>query len=377
MDTGGIVMCEQPPYDRVDRVTGAPQPASEAPRQTDAPERENTCAEPRFDRKEPPHAQTADGDAPIPDSGMPSPGVVPSRRDIRRCFSRVGFACFVLVAATTAVQLLLLWRFPWYVRIWLSSDWGYILYSLLPQYLVGAVLFYLILRRMPHESWGAEPLAAKDWWRMLLMCFGLGYGGSLIGKIVSLSLSLLLGTGATSPLDQMLASTGMLPQLVALVIVAPVLEELLFRRVLIDRLRRFGDRTAILVSALLFALIHGNFDQLFYAFFIGLLLGYIYCRTHRLLYTILMHATVNLLSGILLPLLLAAVPTDGAALLLSAGVMAVQITGLVLFFNRQKLAVYAPGRFLLLKHTRSAVIGNAGMILYLLLCGSLCVLALF
>lgn len=314
----------------------------------------------------------------VPDaSGAFPPEEAARRTGIRRVFSRVGFACIALVLGALLLQAALAALFPAQMRALLASDWGYLAYALLPQYLIGAPLFFLLLRRLPRGEWAGERLAPRDWWRCLLMCFGLGFGGSLIGRFVTLLLSLVLGAGAVNPLEELLTSTAVLPQLVSMVLFAPVMEELLFRKLLIDRLHRFGDRAAIAVSALVFGLLHGNFSQLFYAFFIGLLLGYVYCRTHRLLYTILLHAAVNLIGGVLPSLLLSLSGTAVFTTLLSVALLAVYLTGLIRFFSWQKLAVFAPGELPLGRSDRGAVLGNAGMILYCLLCAGLCVFSLF
>ena len=49
------------------------------------------------------------------------------------------------------------------------------------------------------------------------------------------------------------------------VVLAPVMEELIFRKVLIDRTIVYGDKAAVVLSGLLFGVFHGNFHQFFYA----------------------------------------------------------------------------------------------------------------
>jgi hypothetical protein len=67
---------------------------------------------------------------------------------------------------------------------------------------------------------------------------------------------------------------------------------------MIDRISRYGDTVAIIVSAVAFGLFHGNFYQFFYAALIGLLLGYMYCRTGNVKHTILMHMIINFLGSV-------------------------------------------------------------------------------
>ena len=73
----------------------------------------------------------------------------------------------------------------------------------------------------------------------------------------------------------------------------------MFRKILIDRAIVFGDKTAILLSGLLFGLFHGNFYQVFYAFGVGCVLAYVYIRTGKIWYSISLHMAVNFFNGFL------------------------------------------------------------------------------
>lgn len=91
---------------------------------------------------------------------------------------------------------------------------------------------------------------------------------------------------------------------------APILEEWMCRGVLLRGLlnhemkgkepgRKMSPALAIAISALFFAVIHGNLWQGITAFIMGCLLGYVYFRTGSLKTTILMHCANNALSVML------------------------------------------------------------------------------
>jgi hypothetical protein len=48
----------------------------------------------------------------------------------------------------------------------------------------------------------------------------------------------------------------------------------------------------------MFGLFHGNFQQFFFASFVGMLFAFVFIRTGRVIYTILMHMTVNLTTSV-------------------------------------------------------------------------------
>ena len=73
-------------------------------------------------------------------------------------------------------------------------------------------------------------------------------------------------------------------------ILAPLVEEIVFRgAILKSLLKSVKPMWAIVVSALLFSLIHANPAQMPHAFLIGLLLGWMYWRTGSILPGIALH----------------------------------------------------------------------------------------
>lgn len=90
-----------------------------------------------------------------------------------------------------------------------------------------------------------------------------------------------------------------IPYFLMMVIAAPVLEELLFRGVILDGLlRNYQPMRAIAFSAFLFALVHGNLAQGVGAFLGGLLMGWVYWKTQSVIPGILIHLVNNLFAYI-------------------------------------------------------------------------------
>lgn len=83
--------------------------------------------------------------------------------------------------------------------------------------------------------------------------------------------------------------------IIAIVIMAPIVEELLFRGAIEGHLLRKWKHPAgaIVFSSLVFGVVHGNWVQAPFAFVIGLALGWMYYRTGSLLPGILMHFVNN------------------------------------------------------------------------------------
>ena len=92
-----------------------------------------------------------------------------------------------------------------------------------------------------------------------------------------------------------MASDQGLWMFIALVIAAPVLEELIFRGIMLDGLLRIYSPTkAVIVSSLLFGLIHLNPAQFVGGALVGGFMGWVYVHTRSVMATILIHASFNL-----------------------------------------------------------------------------------
>lgn len=83
--------------------------------------------------------------------------------------------------------------------------------------------------------------------------------------------------------------------ILSIALIGPILEELLFRGAIEGHLLKKGwaPKWAILVSALIFGLIHGNPAQIPFAFLIGLLFGWLYYRTGSVIPGIVGHIINN------------------------------------------------------------------------------------
>lgn len=86
------------------------------------------------------------------------------------------------------------------------------------------------------------------------------------------------------------------------ILVAPILEELLFRGLFLKRMLKYGlsETRSIFISSLLFGFSHVNFWQCITAFLISFIIGIIYYRTKSLFFCILSHSLNNIITIILL-----------------------------------------------------------------------------
>lgn len=83
-------------------------------------------------------------------------------------------------------------------------------------------------------------------------------------------------------------------------LLGPILEELIFRGVLLEGLRKYGNLFGIIMSAVLFGLMHQNIAQCLPAIAIGLVWGFIAIKSDSLIPSIFLHILNNTMSAVLL-----------------------------------------------------------------------------
>lgn len=85
------------------------------------------------------------------------------------------------------------------------------------------------------------------------------------------------------------------------VVCAPVLEEILFRGIIQECVtRRYGGVRGVLAAAAIFGLVHFIPQQAINAFFVGIVLGYIYIKTKSLIPVMIIHALNNAIAFLLM-----------------------------------------------------------------------------
>lgn len=129
---------------------------------------------------------------------------------------------------------------------------------------------------------------------LISLCTGIGLFG-LVNYAIEISKNPINGVEILTKLS----STNII-MVITVVIFAPLLEEILFRGLIFGKAKEhLSLRTAIIIQAVAFSLVHGNVIQGIYAFFLGIIFALIYEKTETLLIPIIMHMTHNLINLVL------------------------------------------------------------------------------
>ena len=165
--------------------------------------------------------------------------------------------------------------------------------------IVGFPLILGLTRNIPTREIPKQKFGFFKFLPYIFMTFGIGIPLSFVGSLVNTMLTVPFGGSNTSVILELLNSSSLLPRVLVVGILAPIFEELIFRKVLIDRLNRYSTFLAIFVSGLFFGLYHGNFSQFFFATGIGLLFAFLYSKTGKIHLTIILHMIVNLFTSVI------------------------------------------------------------------------------
>lgn len=169
---------------------------------------------------------------------------------------------------------------------------------------LGCLILGLSLKVLPSVKIEKKKLTFGQIMILIMMVYGLAQVGSLMGLPIHTALSsvTLFGDGSTEDAlnnlkSNLIVGSDTWIRIITVGIMPAIFEELLFRKFLIDRTLRHGEFISCAMSGIMFGLWHGNFQQFFFAFFLGVLFAFVYIRTGRIIYTMILHASLNLITS--------------------------------------------------------------------------------
>lgn len=168
--------------------------------------------------------------------------------------------------------------------------------------LTAAIILYLFYRKdQMHRKEGFSGTGKAFVWAPPVIWFSviilaIATGQFLNDLINGLHLNDLF-TGYSEVSEQAFSGQPVGFMILVVGIIGPICEELMFRGIVFHRLKDWvKPQAAIVISALLFGIYHGNVVQFFYATCMGVMLAIIYDKTGTLWISIVAHIAANLWS---------------------------------------------------------------------------------
>lgn len=218
----------------------------------------------------------------------------------KKHFSKLGLMYFVGTMVIYALQYATIGIVEAVAPHLLENNDISLLISMLPMYLIGYPIMIACIKKVPAEQEAEKKkMSVGQWLVAFIMCYSLVYISNIIGNIVTSIVGVIKQGQVQNTIVDIAMSVSPLTSFVAMVIAAPIMEEYIFRKLLLDRTVKYGEGLSILLSGVIFGLFHGNLNQFAYAFILGCFYGFIYVRTRNVLHTILMHMLNNFMGSIL------------------------------------------------------------------------------
>lgn len=289
--------------------------------------------------------------------------------DNKKVFNRIGLAIFVSMILVNIIQVVFFGIIGVVNQELLSAPWINYAGIAISFYLIGFPVFYLMIKNLPEEEKReSKTLGVFEVIKICFMSYSIVYIVNFLTNILMMLIAVIKGSEVTNPLVNMLEGSNWIWSLIFAGILSPIIEEMMFRGVMLNKLRRYGDKVAIITTAILFGLFHANFSQFFYAVALGIVFAYVALKTGTIKYSIILHIVVNIMGGVILP----AVIGDGSNIVavgcVGLALLAIVIVGLVLLIKNRKNISLLDGEIKLEKGTAFKTIWvNVGMILYVVI----------
>jgi uncharacterized protein len=188
--------------------------------------------------------------------------------------------------------LLLVPFVPWMkdqgVDLYTVQNWWSVI-----SFLIAVIITVLLLRKDMRTP--AMRGATGPWMTILWIVVGVAaaFAGQMLAAMIEMALGIVPGSENTSNL---LEAVRDVPAFVLIVVIfAPVLEEIIFRKIIFGEIyKRTNFFVAVLISALLFGVVHMELLHLLTYFSMGVVFAGLYVLTKRIIVPIVVHSLMNL-----------------------------------------------------------------------------------
>jgi len=272
----------------------------------------------------------------------------------KKFFSKIGLNYLIYAILALAFQIVI-------VNIFADSNLLhnyniFVIFSAICNYILPLPVFYYLMKKIKTYPIETSEFSARRLIYYIGITFVLMFAGNIIGLAITALLGGVLPSDVTNPVKELINSSDIWLNLVLVSIIGPVLEELFFRKLLVDRSIKYGARVSILLSALIFGFFHGNLNQFFYAFLLGGFFAYVYIQTGKITYTIALHILVNFLGSVVSVFVL------NSTELLSNGLGGIYDMAFVLIYFGFMTAAIIIGLFGLSKYNRGKFNGSKTLV---------------
>lgn len=164
-------------------------------------------------------------------------------------------------------------------------------------YVIGYGSIKLLLKNTENvEKKEKKKLKISNFLSLIAILIGSAQIVNIITQIILTIIKSIFSIHINNNVAELMETSDSISLILFAVILGPLFEELIFRGTLLKKLRVFGDKTAIIYTAIAFGLFHCNIAQIPFAITAGLILAYTVVKTNNIVYSIILHMILNGLS---------------------------------------------------------------------------------
>ena len=262
------------------------------------------------------------------------------KRLISKKSSGLGFYIFAyfmtLNVSSTVIAFLLMLTNGMYEDIVSTSNPLYhLLYTFTAVFsaFIPALLYLAFSRNNISDVILAKPTKLSIVIPLIMIGMAVAMIANTASEIISNNLS-LFGIENTAVMEEeAITPLAFTLNILSTAVVPAFAEEFAYRGIFLGVLRKYGDAFAIITSAIMFGAMHGNLRQIPFAFILGLLFGFLTCKTNSIIPAIIVHFINNFYAVMLDVLQNTGVVSDRVFMMIYFILIAVFcILGLVSFF---------------------------------------------
>lgn len=158
---------------------------------------------------------------------------------------------------------------------------------------IAVVLYRLISRKRMSETFTKSHVKFTYLLPLIFLGMGAAMAANMMASVFADNISVF---GLKNSADHSISTKSSLEMILYIVstsLIPAFAEELAFRGVFMNVMRKYGDAFAIITSSLMFGAMHGNTTQIIFAFTLGLIFAYIDCKANSIIPSVIVHFLNN------------------------------------------------------------------------------------
>ncbi len=212
----------------------------------------------------------------------------------KKTFSKIGIIYLIISILTIVAGVIISTAVSIVSPKALSSMSFSTLLTTITQFIIPLAIGYVLLKQIKTTPIKKHKLSLKKFLICVCITLALIYiGDYIIGAGIKGVVGVFKPDKAVDTVTNLISGKSIWLRLLESCLLAPIVEELLYRKLLIDRTIKFGAGISIFISALIFGFCHGNLTQTISAFIGGCFFAFVYIKTGNIIYTIILHMIAN------------------------------------------------------------------------------------